>query len=470
MSRGELETAEKQLTQDAKTMLGDYRKAIVAMAIPMFVSLMVAQLNTFVDTFWCSSLGETALAAVGIVASFYLIIVGIGSGIGIGISSSIAAKIARKNKEGVDRVATVSLKFMLAVGLICVPVFLLIGDPILQLVGGDDTYAEGSDYGFPFYICAWILVMQGVCAGILRGEGASRKSMYILVIAALLNIVFDPLFTFVFDWGIAGLSWATVMATAISLIPFIYWYFIKPESVYADVKLRKYPVRRDDLDDFLAVGVPKTVELDVMYSVNFLLNYFVVYCWGSYGFAVYVTAYKYVDLILVPSVALAGALVPVASAAFSARNYEKLRGAYAYSMKIAAAVTLVLAVIFFAAMDWAVILFTYDDSTIGMRGDMIHVARILLVVAVLFAGINIASALLQSIGMARASLFSTIIRNMLIIVAFWFGGMVLVSPDAIWWGFDLCEVFGVALMAAWAEYGIRLRTGEKGPANRHHTA
>jgi len=59
---------------------------------------------------------------------------------------------------------------------------------------------------------------------------------------------------------------------------------------------------------------------------------------------------------------------------------------------------------------------------------------------------------------------------MLIIVAFWFGGMVLVSPDAIWWGFDLCEVFGVALMAAWAEYGIRLRTGEKGPANRHHTA
>lgn len=76
--------AEKQLTDDARTMLGDYRHAIRAMALPMFVSLMVAQVNTFVDTFWCSSLGSTALAAVGIVASFYLIITGIGSGSGSG--------------------------------------------------------------------------------------------------------------------------------------------------------------------------------------------------------------------------------------------------------------------------------------------------------------------------------------------------------------------------------------------------
>lgn len=457
--------AEKQLTDDARTMLGDYRHAIRAMALPMFVSLMVAQVNTFVDTFWCSSLGSTALAAVGIVASFYLIITGIGSGIGIGISSSIAAKIARKNKEGVDRVATVSLKFMFVIGLLCVPVFLVIADPVVLAVGGDDTYAEGQDYGFPFYLCAWVLVMQGVCSGILRGEGASRKSMYILVTGAVLNIIFDPLFTFVFDWGICGLSWATVAATALSMIPFVYWYFVKPESVYADVKLRKYRVEKSSLKDFLAVGVPKTVELDFMYCVNFILNFFVVYCWGSYGYSVYATAYKFVDLILVPSVALAGALVPVASAAFSARDYSKLRDAYKYSMKSACVITLALAVVFFLTMDWACIIFTYDDSTRYLRDDMVHVARILLVVAVMFAGINISSAALQSIGMARASLYSTIIRNIAIIIAFWFGGMVLVSPDAIWWGFDLCEVFGVVLMVAWAEYGIRLRTGEKGPRN-----
>lgn len=144
--------AEKQLTADAKNMLGDPKTALRLMAVPMFVSLMVAQVNTFVDTFWCSSLGTVALAAVGIVTSFYLILSGIGSGIGIGISASVAAKVATRRKEEADNIASVSIKFMFVIGLLCIPIMLLIADPVLMAVGGTDTYDDGKAYGLPYYL------------------------------------------------------------------------------------------------------------------------------------------------------------------------------------------------------------------------------------------------------------------------------------------------------------------------------
>lgn len=450
--------AEKQLTADAKNMLGDPKVAIRMMAVPMFVSLMVAQVNIFVDTFWCSSLGTVALAAVGIITSFYLIMSGIGSGIGVGISASIAAKVATRRKEEADVVASVSIKFMFLAGLLMVPIMLLIANPILLAVGGADVYDDGRAYGLPYYLGASVIIMQGVFAGILRGEGASKRSMIMMVTAAVLNIILDPLFTFVFDWGIAGLSWATITSTAASLLLFIYWYYVKPETTYIDLHLKSAKMEKHILKDFLTVGIPKAIESDIMAAVNFILNYFVVFCWGSYGYAVYATSWKYVDLMLVPSVALAGALVPIAAASFSRHDFPKMRFSYGYAMGWTLIVTSVVAVILYLFMDYAAIIFTYSEESIAMREDIIHVTRIFLMIGVLFSAINIASSLLQAMRMANNSMWSTVIRNMLLIVVF--GLTCTISPDAMWWGFVFCEIIGLLLMCGWAEAGYRMKLRE----------
>lgn len=455
--------AEKQLTADAKNMLGDPKTALRLMAVPMFVSLMVAQVNTFVDTFWCSSLGTIALAAVGIVTSFYLILSGIGSGIGIGISASVAAKVATRRKEEADNIASVSIKFMFVIGLLCIPIMLLIADPVLMAVGGTDTYDDGKAYGLPYYLGAPIIILQGIFAGILRGEGASRRSMVMMVTAAVLNIVLDPLFTFVFDWGICGLSWATVTSTAASLLLFLYWYYVKPETTYIDLHVKSARMEKHVLKDFLSVGVPKAVESDIMAAVNFVLNYFVVFCWGSYGYAVYATSWKYVDLMLVPSVALAGALVPIAAAAFSKHDFPKMRFSYGYAMAWTLIITAVIAAVLYVFMDYAAIIFTYSEGSIAMRADIIHVTKIFLIIGVLFSAINISSSLLQAMRMANNSMWSTFARNILLI--FVFGATCTISPDAMWWGFVLCEIVGLVIMCGWAEIGYKMRLKEY----KHHS-
>ena len=75
------------------TLLGDPRKAVVAMAIPIIISLAVAEINSIADRAWCSGLGVEALAAISVVRPIYNVYVGLGSGLGVGAAAVISRNI-----------------------------------------------------------------------------------------------------------------------------------------------------------------------------------------------------------------------------------------------------------------------------------------------------------------------------------------------------------------------------------------
>lgn len=437
-------------------MLGDYRKALFAMAVPLFISLLIAQINTFIDTFWCSMLGSSALAAVGVVSSYYMIITGLGSGIGIGVSAVVAAHIACDQKADADRTAVQSLVFMAVLGLVCTPILLLIGNPILSFIASD-TYHEAVEYATPYYFCAAILVMQGIMVGILRGEGAAKRSMVIIILTAVLNIVFDPLFAFVFGMGISGLSWATVMATTVSLIPFFYWYGVRTRGNYVDITLKGFRFDRNALREFLSVGAPKALEIDIMWGLNFVLCYFVMVCGGSASVAVYTTGWKFIDIIQVPSTALGGALIPICSAAFARRDMTKVRAAYVHTMAVAVAITSGLALLLYLFSDQIVLVFSNSESSSLLEGPMAEAVRVYVLVAIMFSAITVSSSLLQSIRKADRSMWSTLIRNIVLIAVF--ALLCHTTPLSIWWGFVFAELFGLILMCGWAEYEYRKELG-----------
>ena len=433
-------------------MLGDYRRALFVMTIPLLISLLIAQINSFVDTFWCSMLGSSALAAVGVVSSYYMIIVGLGSGIGIGVSSVVAAHIACDQKADADRTATQSLVFMTIIGLLCAPILLIIGDPILHIVS-TEAYPEAVEYARAYYLCAFILVIQGIMIGILRGEGAARRSMIITVLTAVLNMILDPLFAFVLGMGISGLSWATVTATAISLIPFLYWYGVRTEKNYVDIRLKGFRFNVNSLREFLSVGAPKALELDIMWGLNFVLCYFVVVCGGSSSMAVYTTGWKFIDVIQVPSTALGSALIPICSAAFARRDMKKVRGAYAHTMMWALIITTVLAIFLYVFSDEVVLVFSNSESSSQLQGPMAEAIRVYVLVAIMFAAITVSSSLLQSIRKADRSMWSTLLRNIVLIIVF--GALCHTTPMTMWWGFVAAELFGLILMSGWAELEYR---------------
>ena len=109
-------------TKGVKTLLGDPKRAIVKLAIPMIIAMSVQTIYNFVDALWVSGLGATfftsvdiaetgknALAAIGFVLPFYMMAISISTGLGVGGGSAISRRIGAKDKIGADNIAIHSI-------------------------------------------------------------------------------------------------------------------------------------------------------------------------------------------------------------------------------------------------------------------------------------------------------------------------------------------------------------------------
>ena len=444
------------------------RTALRAMAVPIVISLLVAQINAFADTFWCSGLGGEALAALGLGIPMYAVVAGIGNGLGIGISAAGANRIGAGKRAEAAEIVRQAIPAMLIVSLAAAPLFLLAGRPVVDWMGsGGSVSGEAWEYCIPCFICSAAIIMPNIYAGALRAEGDARRSMYILAFGALLNMVLDPVFAYGLGYGISGLAWATSVSSAAAAVPVAYWYHVKKDTElrisYGGFRFRKGPVKA-----FSSIGVPKAVELDIFYIFNILMLYFFVKVGGPDGSALYNSAYKYVDLIGVIPAGIGGAIATVCSAQFGMGDFGRIRRTVSEGLKISLIAVTAAAAVLFVFSDWFAAVFASGDSAY-LRADLARTIRLYCLFIPILVLRDIGSAQLQSIRMAGSSMASALIRNLEMTAAFWAASYF--SLDAEWWALITGHWLGALLMWAWAEWGLRLREREhrKAEAGREAT-
>ena len=108
---------EIQETNGVQTLLGDPKKAIITLAIPMIIAMSITTLNNLTDAIWVSGIGASALAAVGFVFPFFFMTLAIASGLGIGGGSAISRYIGSNDKKGADSVTVHTLIIMVIICL-----------------------------------------------------------------------------------------------------------------------------------------------------------------------------------------------------------------------------------------------------------------------------------------------------------------------------------------------------------------
>ena len=438
-------------SRDLERMLGDPKAAIRSMFVPLAVSFLVVQINLFVDTSWCSGLGSDASSAVSSISPVYWIVSGLGTGIGIGAATAIARYLGRGDKASADRIASQTIVLSLIIGVISTPILFLLIDPLVFMMGADDILTLCRTYIYPQVLAGTLIILDGTVSGIIRAEGAAKRSMVVLLLSAGVNMVLDPIFIYTLDLGLAGAGLATAVAATASAALGLWWY--RRGKLY--LTLRKKDMRPDmaDMKEILYVGIPRSTETILISLMSMIQRIFVIACGGTAAAMFYNIPWRFVSISMVVSQAVGSSLIPVSSAALGRRDYDKAETAYRYSLVVSVGVMTVIAIVLFAFADWLIVPFTYAPTMAQYRDEFAHVLRIYALLIPFMALIDVASSMLQALRMAQISMVSSFLRNLVVIVLLYFASTV--SLDAIYWSLVVAEVFGGLLMVWLARSGFR---------------
>ncbi|MEM6327751.1 MAG: MATE family efflux transporter [Bacteroidota bacterium] len=179
---------------------GSIGTALVLLAVPMVLEMVMESIFAVVDVFWVASLGAEAVAAVGLTESVMTLVYAVGMGFGLGAMALVARRTGEKDPEAASRAAIQALM----VGVLASVPFALAGilhaPDLLRLMGADaETVRIGAGYTTWMLGSNVVILLLFILNAVFRGAGDAAVAMRVLWLANCLNLILDPLL--IFGWG-----------------------------------------------------------------------------------------------------------------------------------------------------------------------------------------------------------------------------------------------------------------------------
>ena len=459
MKNNSTSKAHRSETEGVKTLLGNPKKAIIKLALPMIVAMSVQTIYSFVDAIWVSGLGPDALSAVGFFFPFFFMIIALSTGLGVGGAAAISRRIGARDKNGADNVASHTIVMMLLVSaVITIPFFFLVNS-IFSRMGAGRVAPLAASYAQIIFIGTILIFFTHVASALLRAEGDVRRAMYAGLGGAGLNIILDPIFIYTLRLGVAGAAWASVISMSVASSVLFYWVCIKQDT-YVSITLNNFCFDKNILGDILRVGLPASIMQIAMAFSVFLLNLIAVRVAGTDGVAVYTTGWRVAMFAALPLLGMATAVTSVTGAAFGARDYAKLDNAYMYAIRIGVYIEFAVASLTFILAPQITSLFTVSHEAVRIADDLITFIRTMCIYYPAAAFGILSSAMFQGIGKGMNSLAVTIFRTIILVIplVYFFSISLQMRLPGIWWGIVMGNIIGATIAFSWARYVInRLR-------------
>ncbi|MBD5155260.1 MAG: MATE family efflux transporter [Oscillibacter sp.] len=206
-------------------------RLMVKYAVPCVISLLVAALYNIVDQIFIANadyLGSYGNAANTVVFPLTVVALSIAVMIGDGCCAFVSISLGANDKNAAHKSIGSAVLLCVAAGLALTAVYLAFQEPILTLFGGrinEEAFRQAKEYffwitlGVPFYMFGQAL------NPIIRSDGSPRFAMASTLAGALVNIILDPVFIFVFRWGMMGAAVATVLGQVLTAALAVFYLF-----------------------------------------------------------------------------------------------------------------------------------------------------------------------------------------------------------------------------------------------------
>ncbi len=343
-------------------------KVIPKMAIPTIVAFLINSIYSLADTFFVSSLGTQATAAVSVNSSLDQLIMMAGSMLAIGANSYIARLLGQGNDKKASQV--LSTAFFLALGLgTAVMVFgLTFMTPMVRLLGATPTCEQYSiEYATYVLFAAPFMASSFVMNQCLRSEGSATLSMIGMGFGGILNCVLDPIFIFGLDMGVAGASLATAISKVVSFAILIFPYLTRRSLLH--LSIRCFNFCRDIISEIVKIGSSSMFRSGLSVVASILLNDLA----GNISDSVLAGIGVCTKIMMFPFSIILGfgsGFQPVAGFNWGAKRFDRVKESLRFASKVALIGSGVMAAILIVFAKPIIIVFAGTDP------QMIEIGRL----------------------------------------------------------------------------------------------
>lgn len=320
-------------------------KAINKLAAPAIIGMLVMAIYNFVDTVFVSWIDTSAPSATQVVLPVMLIASAVGLSLGIGGASYISRLLGMKDKTKAEKVFMTVLTLGLILGIITTILNYIFMEDIFGFFGANAQIMNMTiDYGKYILLGYSFMILNMILNNSLRAEGSAKLSMIGMGFGALLNIILDPIFIFVFGWGISGAAIATTLSNAVSFV-ILFSFYLRKKSVLK-FNPKYISTDKDIYIEIFKVGAPTFVkQLLFSYSMK-LLNTTAIELGGEDFLS---TIGIVIRTITIPSYIVFGfgqGFQPVAGYNYGANEPKRVMDAFKYTLKVTTIIMIVTAFIF----------------------------------------------------------------------------------------------------------------------------
>ena len=381
-------------------------KLIGTLAIPTIISMLVTNIYNTADTYFVSRLGTSASGAVGIVFAFMTFYQAIGFMCGHGAGSFVARFLGAKSPDKAKMFAASTFFLSSLLGTLLSLAFYLNLSRVLYFLGSTKTILP-----YARQYAVWILIagpfLSASCTlnNLLRYEGRAMYAMIGLTTGGILNMIGDPILMFGFGMGVSGAGLSTCLSQIISFLILLSMFCI--HITVTDVSPRRISTELSTYWEIMKVGSPSLLRQGLNAASTILLNQ-QAKVYGDPAIAAMSIVGRMSFFIGACAIGTGQGMQPVISFNYGARKYKRVRESFHFTVKMAAALLSVFAIVCMIFARPIITWFRDDPEVIEIGTVALRWACVSALFQPLSVPINM---MFQSIGKSGRALFLSALRT-----------------------------------------------------------
>ncbi len=302
-------------------------KLLFSLAVPAITAQLVNMLYNIVDRIYIGhipEIGTAALTGVGVTFPIITLIMAFSSLVAMGGAPRAAIALGEQNQEKAERILGNCFTALLLISAVLTAVLLFFSEPILRAFGAsDNTVGYAMDY-MRIYVCGTVFVQIALGMNMfITTQGFAKISMLTVVIGAALNIALDPLFIFVFDMGVRGAAFATILSQGVSAVWVLFFLLGKKTTIR--IKRSYMPLKKEILLPVLALGVSPFIMQSTESLLSVALNTSLLKYGGDVAVGAYTVLASILQIVNLPLHGLSQGAQPITSYNYGAGNFDRVK-------------------------------------------------------------------------------------------------------------------------------------------------